>query len=333
MKNFMRLKNRKFKRTIASITATSLIALLSSNVSSYIHVTQLPVVEAKSFVPTFNIGIEDIVEDISIDPEEMRQIEENKITDTSYETEENYERPSKAIAFIEENKDFKPGVFVITKECDVYDNPDENSERVIIDTYEEKEQINTLGLYGDYVYTDESTYVHVDNIERYVEPLTSISTNTEVSSKSGATIEELDAYLEDFNLGGLGEAVLEVEEEYGINAFFTVGVMRLESGNGTSKLSINKNNLFGLAAYDGSAYHSGLSFETKSDCVKYFGKLIKNHYIDEGRTTANSINTKYCSSKTWARKISSISNHCSNSISETREAEKLKDYEVMYGKN
>ncbi|MDG0812585.1 hypothetical protein [Cohnella rhizosphaerae] len=39
---------------------------------------------------------------------------------------------------------------------------------------------------------------------------------------------------------GIEDVVLEIEEDYGINALFTIAVMKLESGNGKSKLSRTK---------------------------------------------------------------------------------------------
>ncbi|BBI34208.1 glucosaminidase domain-containing protein [Cohnella abietis] len=93
---------------------------------------------------------------------------------------------------------------------------------------------------------------------------------------------------------GLEETILEVEEQYGINAFFTIAVMKLESGNGSSRLAKNKNNLFGLNASGDNAHKNAYSFETKGDSVRKFGQLLSKNYVGKGYTTVEKIATKYC---------------------------------------
>ncbi|MBO9599861.1 MAG: glucosaminidase domain-containing protein, partial [Cohnella sp.] len=97
-----------------------------------------------------------------------------------------------------------------------------------------------------------------------------------VKSQSGLTEEDIGEMLEGTDLAdqGLEEAILDIEEEYGVNAYFTIAVMKLESGNGESRLAKRKNNLFGLNAIAGDAFNKALSFETKADCVRMFGQLI-----------------------------------------------------------
>lgn len=92
----------------------------------------------------------------------------------------------------------------------------------------------------------------------------------------------------------LEKTILEIEEEYGINAYFTIAVMKLESGHGKSKIARDKNNLFGLNAIDGDAYNKAYSFETKGDSVEKFGQLISDNYIDKGYTSIEKVASKYC---------------------------------------
>lgn len=122
-----------------------------------------------------------------------------------------------------------------------------------------------------------------------------------VMCSSGLTADQIEGMLEDYSgLDGLGEAIYLIEEEYGVNAFYTLGVASLESGFGTSYLARNKNNLFGLM---------GCSFSTKSDCVDYFGRLMVNYQEKHNITmTPNGINPRYCESDDWAKKVTSLMN-------------------------
>jgi flagellum-specific peptidoglycan hydrolase FlgJ len=131
---------------------------------------------------------------------------------------------------------------------------------------------------------------------------------SQVVSDSGLTEEAIRAIFQGTGLAGndLEKAVLEIEEEYGINAYFTIAVMKLESGNGNSKIAKNKNNLFGLNSSNGTGY---LRFKTKVDSVKKFGQLISKNYIGKGYTTIEKIGRKYCPANSkWPGLVKNIIN-------------------------
>ncbi|MFD0618833.1 glucosaminidase domain-containing protein [Paenibacillus sp. GCM10027629] len=116
-----------------------------------------------------------------------------------------------------------------------------------------------------------------------------------IQSDSGLSEEHIAQLFKGTALAGheLEEAVLEIEEEYGINAYFTIAVMKLESGNGKSKLAKTKNNLFGLNATGGSnknAFH----FKSKGASVEKFGQLLSKNYVKKGYTTVEKVASKYC---------------------------------------
>lgn len=130
-----------------------------------------------------------------------------------------------------------------------------------------------------------------------------------VKSASGLSEADIADILEDTDLAdqGLEEAILDIESEYGINAYFTIAVMKLESGNGESRLAKRKNNLFGLNAIAGDAFNKALSFETKADCVEMFGQLIAEKYVDRGYTTVEKIAKKYCPANSkWPSHVKNI---------------------------
>ncbi len=151
-----------------------------------------------------------------------------------------------------------------------------------------------------------SQSVENDREEEAGEPKKPTST---VMSDSGLTEDDIGEILEGTDLAnhGLEEAILEIEDEYGINAYFTIAVMKLESGNGESRLAKRKNNLFGLNAIAGDAFNKALSFDTKADCVRMFGQLIAEKYVDKGYTTVERIAKKYCPANSkWPSHVKNI---------------------------
>lgn len=130
-----------------------------------------------------------------------------------------------------------------------------------------------------------------------------------VNTDSGLSEAHIARLFEGTALAGHGieEVVLEIEDEYGINALFTVAVMKLESGNGKSKLSRTKNNLFGLNATSGDKNNKAFSFKTKGDSVRKFGQLLADKYVGKGLTTVDKVARKYCpASSSWAGKVKGI---------------------------
>lgn len=130
-----------------------------------------------------------------------------------------------------------------------------------------------------------------------------------VNSDSKLTEEQIEQIFEGTSLAdhGLEQTILETEEEYGINAYFTIAVMKLESGHGKSKLAKEKNNLFGLNAIDGDAFNKAFSFKTKGESVEKFGQLISENYVDKGYTSIEKVASKYCQANPkWSALIMKI---------------------------
>ncbi|GGG70923.1 glucosaminidase domain-containing protein [Paenibacillus radicis (ex Gao et al. 2016)] len=129
--------------------------------------------------------------------------------------------------------------------------------------------------------------------EKETEP---IKPSSIVGADSGLSESHIAEILDNTALAGqnLEQAILKIEEEYGINAYFTIAVMKLESGNGKSKLAKNKNNLFGLNATGSNPHNRAFTFETKGDSVLKFGQLLSKNYVNKGYTTVEKIARKYC---------------------------------------
>lgn len=134
---------------------------------------------------------------------------------------------------------------------------------------------------------------------------------SKVKSASGLTEEHIAKMIENTALEGQGleKPILEIEKTYGINSYFTIAVMKLESGHGKSQIARTKNNLFGLNAVDSDAYNKAISFETKGDSVKKFGQIISAFYLDKGLTSIEKVAGKYCQANTkWPALVKSIMN-------------------------
>lgn len=136
--------------------------------------------------------------------------------------------------------------------------------------------------------------------------------NMDISSRTYLTAGEIDEYLGGTALYGIGQAVIECEHKYGVNAIFILAVAIEESGWGSSYLARTRNNLFGIAAYD-SNVDAAFNYDSKADCIDYFCRLITKEYFSIGRTDVYSVGSMYCTSSQWGdnitRNMRNIINH------------------------
>ena len=93
--------------------------------------------------------------------------------------------------------------------------------------------------------------------------LSSIKNLREPSNYSAAELDKLYSMmnLQDSPLAGKGATFKEAEERYGVNALYLMAHSALESAWGRSQIARDKNNFFGIAAYDTSPYLSAKSFD------------------------------------------------------------------------
>lgn len=203
-----------------------------------------------------------------------------------------------------------------------YSKPDLNSQSTTIDgymTYEVRPYIYNNNFYkiGDNAYIEKDK-VMIDyyereyynravkvplsrgNIQRHNVPIQR-NISLSITEPSGLTIDELHQMTEGTELSGIAPALKRIEDKHGVNAVFALSVAQLESGNGSSYLARNHNNLFGLMGNSGGMY-----FDTKSDCIEYFGELISEDYFDAGRTDVYSVGDRYCENPAWPGMISSM---------------------------
>ena len=117
---------------------------------------------------------------------------------------------------------------------------------------------------------------------------------TDVSKVSGLKESDFKLLTEGTWWEGNEAALVELESEYGVNAMFAMSVSTLESGFGESVRAQSQNNYYGLEV--------SRSWESLYDNTQYWGSLISKYYVGEGRSSVDSISTKYCppNSDFWA---------------------------------
>ena len=111
-------------------------------------------------------------------------------------------------------------------------------------------------------------------------------------------------------LAGKGTIFKEAEKRYGVNALYLMAHSALESAWGRSQIANDKNNFFGIAAYDTSPYDSAKKFDDVDKGILGAAKWIRENYIDRGRdhlgNKATGMNVRYASDPYWGEKIASI---------------------------
>ena len=137
----------------------------------------------------------------------------------------------------------------------------------------------------------------------------------DLTEATNYSAEDLDKV---FNLLNIDNSLLEnkgatfkeAEEHYHINALYLLAHSALESDWGRSKIAKDKNNFFGITAYDTTPYLSAKTFDDVDKGILGASKWIKENYIDRGRTflgnKASGMNVEYASDPYWGEKIASV---------------------------
>lgn len=121
-----------------------------------------------------------------------------------------------------------------------------------------------------------------------------------------------------------------VEKQYNINGVFIAAVGIHESAWATSKISLNKHNLFGYGAYDSNPYNGSYSFNNYSECIDLIARVFKKYYLNPSGlqiyageyatgqyyngTSLTAINKKYATDKQWANKVYSYMEYLYNKL-------------------
>lgn len=95
------------------------------------------------------------------------------------------------------------------------------------------------------------------------------------------------------NLGGAflfkAKYIYETSKKNNVNPMLVAAIMKHETGNGTSKAVKELNNPGGLMGNNGL-----MRFNTLEDGINKMIVILKEYYIDQGLTTIEQIQRKYC---------------------------------------
>ena len=127
-----------------------------------------------------------------------------------------------------------------------------------------------------------------DNITEYSkkELLKTLSKNMSLNKPSGLTLEQFkkifDGETKDKNevFKENAEYFYYVEQAYGINGVFVAAIGIHESAWGTSKIAINKKNLFGYGAYDMNAYASAYEYNGYAAGIDMIARVLMKNYLN-----------------------------------------------------
>lgn len=157
-------------------------------------------------------------------------------------------------------------------------------------------------------------------------------------SYTGYSANEINNYINNNTpsnsiLRNKGQALIDVQNKYGVNAMMVLGVAMNESARGTSQIAISKNNIFGLNAVDSDTGNAN-SFVSVESCIKDFAKnWMSIGYMNpvdwryNGSALGNKffgINVKYASDPFWGEKASS---YCFNADKYLSGINNLKDFD------
>lgn len=104
---------------------------------------------------------------------------------------------------------------------------------------------------------------------------------------SKVTASQIDQYITNYIksgktsvLAGKGQAFINAGNKYGVNSLYLAAHAILESGYGTSNLSLGKYNLFGFGAYDAAPFVAAVRFATIEQNIDYIAQEIKSTYLN-----------------------------------------------------
>ena len=119
----------------------------------------------------------------------------------------------------------------------------------------------------------------------------------------------------DSKLAGKGATFKAAEQRYGVNALYLVAHSALESAWGRSKIAKDKNNFFGISAYDDTPYTSATKFDDVDSGILGAARWINSRYLHNSGYPANGaylgnkaggMNVNYATAPYWGESIASI---------------------------
>lgn len=156
------------------------------------------------------------------------------------------------------------------------------------------------------------------------ELLAKLDFNMNLNKPSGLTLEQFQKVLTDNRdvnniFRDNAKYFYYIESQYQINGIFVASIGIHESAWGTSKIALNKKNLFGYGAYDSNPYNGAYQFSDYSECIDLIARVLVKYYLNpKGASiysgeiaqgtyysgpTLSGVNKRYASDKNWANAV------------------------------
>ena len=237
-------------------------------------------------------------------------------------------------------------LYVTSDRLSVMVEPDENSQKIATLSQNDELELKEIkdswykienGTARGYVKAECTTYINpnAQNEEEYTNEGSSneksastlkstLSFNMALNKPSGLSLDQFKKVLTDSKdknniFANNAEYFYYIEKQYNINGIFVAAVGIHESGWGTSKISLEKKNLFGYGAYDSNPYNSAYHFSDYSESVDLLARVFVKYYLNPKGTsiyggevatgsyyngaTLTGVNTRYATDKNWANRV------------------------------
>mgnify|MGYP003372133214 CR=1 FL=1 len=185
-----------------------------------------------------------------------------------------------------------------------------------------------------FINTEENNIVK-GNTKTKQELNSKLSFNMALNKPSGLSLEQFKKILNDSKdknkiFTNNAEYFYYIEKQYNINGVFVAAVGIHESAWGTSKIALQKNNLFGYGAYDSNPYNGAYNFSNYSESIDLIARVFVKYYINPRGTSIyggekalgtyyngsnlSGINKNYASDKNWANAVYSHMQYLYNKL-------------------
>lgn len=230
-------------------------------------------------------------------------------------------------------------VYVTSDRAGIMVEPSDSSQKVATLTKGQELKISSIekdwyrvtgiGVNG-YIKTENTTYINPNKKQEEQEQTSSggniakLSFNMALNKPSGLSLEQFKKVLTDSKdknkiFQNNAEYFYYIEKQYNINGIFVAAVGIHESAWGTSKIALDKHNLFGYKAYDSNPYQNASQFTDYSECIDLIARVFVKYYLNPKGTSIYSgeiatatyyngnnltaVNKRYATDKTWSNKV------------------------------
>ena len=234
-------------------------------------------------------------------------------------------------------------LYVTSDRLSVLVEPDEHSQKIATLSKNDELELKEIkdswyriesGTVRGYVKAECTTYINPNateevkitndnsiNTKSASEAKSTLSFHMALNQPSGLSLEQFKKVLIDDKdknniFANHAEYFYYIEKQYQVNGIFVAAVAIHESAWGTSKIALEKKNLFGYGAYDSSPYNSAYKFSNYSESIDLLARVFIKYYLNPKGTsiyggevaigtyyngpTLTGVNIKYATDKNWA---------------------------------